>query len=192
MNADKRMSAPARKAIASPENERTLSIAAAWEMAVKNSLGKLKLPLPFGSFLTEHLLQSRIAVIAITIRDLARVEMLPFHLRDPFDRLMAAQALERSWTFVSSNPVFEHSGVDRGARHLHRRPRRRQPAARSARRSSTTAAPLLRESRNNDCRLRRGEPVSPRARTHRLHRERRIGAARHVDRDDRASRVERA
>ncbi|OLB61572.1 MAG: twitching motility protein PilT [Acidobacteria bacterium 13_2_20CM_2_66_4] len=113
MNADKRLSAPARKAIASLENERTLSIAAAWEMAVKSSLGRLKLPLPFGSFLAEHLPQSRIAVIAITIRDLARVEMLPFHHRDPFDRLMAAQALERSLTVVSADPIFEQYGVDR-------------------------------------------------------------------------------
>ena len=113
MNADKRLSAPARKAIASAENERILSIAAAWEMAVKSSLGKLKLQLPVGGFLTEQLPANRIAVIAITIRDLARVEGLPFHHRDPFDRLMAAQALERSLTVVSADPIFERYGLDR-------------------------------------------------------------------------------
>ena len=110
---DKRLSGPARRAIAKPTAVRQLSIASAWELAIKSSLGKLKLPHAVGRFLGEHLPINRIEMLAMTVPDLAHVEVLPFHHRDPFDRLLAAQALERDLAIVSADPVFERYGVTR-------------------------------------------------------------------------------
>jgi PIN domain nuclease of toxin-antitoxin system len=50
---------------------------------------------------------------AVTLRDLTELESLPWHHRDPFDRLMAAQAIQRGLQVVSSDPIFEEYGVDR-------------------------------------------------------------------------------
>jgi PIN domain nuclease of toxin-antitoxin system len=111
--ADRRLSAPARRAIQAPNHERFVSIAVAWEMAIKSSLGKLRLPMPVGRFLGEHLAPNGMSLMAIALGDVERVERLPFHHRDPFDRLMAAQAVERGLTVVSSDPVFEQYGARR-------------------------------------------------------------------------------
>lgn len=113
LNDDRRLSAPARRAIENPGAERFLSIAAAWEMAIKSSLGRLKLPRPLGRFLQEHLPPNHIELLAIGTGDLSVVETLAFHHRDPFDRLMAAQAIERSLAVVSADPVFKKYGVER-------------------------------------------------------------------------------
>jgi len=112
-NDDRRLSARARRAIEDGAAERFLSVAAAWEIAVKSSLGRLKLPLPVGRFLQEHLPRNHIQLLAIGIGDLTTVETLVFHHRDPFDRLMAAQALERELTVISADPIFKKYGVER-------------------------------------------------------------------------------
>jgi PIN domain nuclease of toxin-antitoxin system len=112
-NDDRRLSAPARRAIEDVGSERFLSVAAAWEMAIKSSLGRLKLPVPVGRFLQEHLPRNHIELLAIGIGDLTLVETLVFHHRDPFDRLMAAQALERGLAVVSSDAIFKKYDVER-------------------------------------------------------------------------------
>ena len=110
---DRRLSATARRAIAKPDTVRLLSIASAWELTIKSSLGKLRLPLPAGRFLEEHLPINRIELLAITLGELTRVEALPFHNRDPFDRIIAAQALERDLAIVSADLIFKKYGVKR-------------------------------------------------------------------------------
>lgn len=110
---DKRLPPSARRTIAKAETVRFLSAASAWELSIKSSLDKLRLPLPAGRFLEEQLPLNRIELLAITFADLTRVESLPFHHRDPFDRLMAAQALERDLAIVSIDRVFEEYGVKR-------------------------------------------------------------------------------
>jgi PIN domain nuclease of toxin-antitoxin system len=113
MNADRRLSTRARAAVSDLANERFLSIAAGWEMAIKSSIGKLRLPMPIARFLSEHLPVNQMTLLAIAIDDLGRVETLPFHHRDPFDRLMAAQALERGLAVVSADAMFERYGLHR-------------------------------------------------------------------------------
>jgi PIN domain nuclease of toxin-antitoxin system len=110
---DKRLPPSARRAIAKAEAVRFLSAASAWELSIKSSLDKLRLPLPAGRFLEEQLPLNRIELLAITLADLTRVESLPFHHRDPFDRLIAAQALERGLAIVSTDRIFEKYGVKR-------------------------------------------------------------------------------
>jgi PIN domain nuclease of toxin-antitoxin system len=112
-NDDRRLSTHARRAVEHVANERFISVAAAWEMAIKVSTGKLTLPDAVGPFLREQLPPNRMTLLAVGIDDLGRVSTLPFHNRDPFDRLMAAQALERGMTIVSSDAVFEKYGAKR-------------------------------------------------------------------------------
>ena len=110
---DRRLSAAARRAIANVESARYFSIAGAWELTIKCSIGKLTLALPVGRLLTDHLAANRTDLLGITMADLIRLESLAWHHRDPFDRLMAAQAIERGLSIVSSDEVFEKYGVDR-------------------------------------------------------------------------------
>ena len=82
-------------------------------MAIKASLGKLALAKPLGELLPPLLADSGIELLPIEIGDVARVATLPFHHRDPFDRLLAAQALERGFTIVSIDEAFDQYGVMR-------------------------------------------------------------------------------
>jgi len=82
-------------------------------MAIKSSLGKLDLAKPLGELLPPLLADAGIELLPIEIPDLARVATLPFHHRDPFDRLLAAQALERGFTIVSVDEAFDAYGVAR-------------------------------------------------------------------------------
>ena len=109
----KELSRRARSAIADPRNEALLSLASCWEMAIKLSLGKLRLPGPIERFIPEQLAINGFRQIDIGFRHVARVAGLTFHHRDPFDRLLAAQALEEDLTLVSADAVFRKYGVQR-------------------------------------------------------------------------------
>jgi PIN domain nuclease of toxin-antitoxin system len=113
MEGNERISQRARSEIEAADGLRALSIASAWEMAIKSSLGKLDLAKPLGELLPPLLTDSGIELLPIEIADLHRVATLPFHHRDPFDRLLAAQALERGFTIVSIDEAFDAYGVAR-------------------------------------------------------------------------------
>ena len=107
------LSGRARAAISSPRNECLLSIASCWEMAIKLSLGKLRLPGVFERFIPEQLAANAFQQLTIDFRHVSKVATLPFHHRDPFDRLLAAQAIEEECAIVSADPVFRKYGVKR-------------------------------------------------------------------------------
>ena len=107
------LSKKARAAISNPDNECLLSLASCWEMAIKLSLGKLRLPGVIERFIPEQLAANAISQLAIDFRHVARVVTLPFHHRDPVDRLLAAQALEERCAVVSADPMFQRYGVKR-------------------------------------------------------------------------------
>ena len=107
------LTARARAAIADPRHECLVSLASVWEMAIKARLGKLTLPKPVLTFVPTQLHANGFRQLDIGFRDVARVEMLPDHHRDPFDRLLIAQALERDLPVVTSDKVFRTYGVRR-------------------------------------------------------------------------------
>ena len=109
---DARLSAKARGAVAEA-TEVFLSVASCWEMAIKVSLQKLTLSLPLDRFVSEHLGANQFALLPIELDQVARLTALPFHHRDPFDRLLAAQALHEGLTIVSADPVFRKYRVKR-------------------------------------------------------------------------------
>jgi PIN domain nuclease of toxin-antitoxin system len=90
----------ARAAITDADNECFLSHASIWEMAIKASLGKLKLPSTVERFVVEHCEANGFHLLAITLAHVTSVEGLPFHHRDPFDRLLVAQARHEVMTLV--------------------------------------------------------------------------------------------
>jgi PIN domain nuclease of toxin-antitoxin system len=107
------LSVRARAAIAASANECWVSIASCWEMAIKASLGKLRIPLPLARFVSEHMAENAFRPLAIELRHAAQVAEMPFHHRDPFDRLLAAQALAEDLTVVSADASFDAYGVRR-------------------------------------------------------------------------------
>jgi PIN domain nuclease of toxin-antitoxin system len=103
----------ARKAIASPVNECFLSLASCWELAIKISIGKLKLSQSLDRFVTEQMHVNSFRLLNIEFSHVAKVEQLPFHHRDPFDRLLVAQAISEKMPIVSADSVLTNYGIKR-------------------------------------------------------------------------------
>ena len=92
-------------------NEVRVSVISAWEIALKQSLGKLDLPKPAEKWLPEVLRRTGFAIAELALADALRVSALPWHHRDPFDRLLIAQALEGGYTIVTHDEAFARYGV---------------------------------------------------------------------------------
>jgi PIN domain nuclease of toxin-antitoxin system len=107
------LSRKAKAAIGSVRNECFVSVASGWEIALKVSLGRLRIDGALDRFLPEQLAANGFQPLAIDLKHAARVASLPFHHRDPFDRLLVAQALEEDLAMVTADPVFAKYGVNR-------------------------------------------------------------------------------
>lgn len=107
------LSANAKALLEDGSNELFLSYASVWEMAIKVSLAKLTLPQPYDDFLSEQLSLNDIRLLPLSLAQISAVVSLPFHHRDPFDRLMAAQALVEGLPLVSKDQIFDDYGVQR-------------------------------------------------------------------------------
>jgi PIN domain nuclease of toxin-antitoxin system len=101
----------ARAAVSDPDNEVFVSIASCWELAIKLSLGKLRLSQSLERFIPEQLTRNGFGLLGIEFRHVARIGDLPFHHRDPFDRMLVAQALLDDLAIVSADRVFRKYGV---------------------------------------------------------------------------------
>jgi PIN domain nuclease of toxin-antitoxin system len=107
------LSSKARELIEDSDNDITLSVASLWEMAIKVSLGKLTISQPLNMFMAQQLHLNAINLLNISVDHAAMVATLPFHHRDPFDRLLVAQAIVERLSFLSVDTVFDAYGVDR-------------------------------------------------------------------------------
>ncbi len=113
LSGDPRLSTAARSAIEDPDNERLFSAACAWEIAIKVSLGKLDLHAPFDTLVPGQVEQNGISFLPIRPGHLRRIVRLPFHHRDPFDRLIIAQAIPEEATLISADAKLDDYGVHR-------------------------------------------------------------------------------
>ena len=107
------LSDKAKSVIEDAESEVYLSIASIWEMAIKVSLDKLSLTQPFEKFLEDQLLQNQFTILNISPIHTAVVASLPFHHRDPFDRMLIAQAKSLQIPLVSRDEAFDAYGIVR-------------------------------------------------------------------------------
>ena len=98
--------------LADPAAQRYLSAASVWEIAIKYAVGKLPLPEPPAIYVPERMRLSRFSALAITHVHALAVAVLPPHHRDPFDRVLIAQAQVEGLTLVTADAMFEAYGVD--------------------------------------------------------------------------------
>ncbi len=95
-----------RKLIDDAENQVFVSIVALWEIVIKSSLGKLNFT-SSPKEVQDFLIEKNIHLLDIQIRDLEKLRSLPHLHRDPFDRLMVAQAKANDFRFISQDPKVE-------------------------------------------------------------------------------------
>lgn len=110
---DPQSSAAARALVLDPANRKLVSPATPWEVAIKVCLGKLNIGGPYQGFFPRQMALTSFDYLAVTDDHLAAVAGLPFHHRDPFDRLIAAQALTEGVPVVSADAAFDPYGVTR-------------------------------------------------------------------------------
>jgi len=103
---DTQLSEKAKNLIQDPENQNYLSAASIWEMTIKQSLGKLKLSKPVAEILT-HILNNGVELIDITAEHALKVGELPYHHRDPFDRILIAQSIYLNIPIISKDLRFD-------------------------------------------------------------------------------------
>lgn len=110
---DQRLPAAARDVVTSASSAVFVSAASAWEIATKVRLGKLPGAEGFVSSIGEYLEAQGFAALDISVEHAQRAGSLPGPHRDPFDRMLAAQAQAENLTIVSSDEVFDRYGVVR-------------------------------------------------------------------------------
>ncbi len=110
---DHLLTAAAHAAITNPANDLLLSAATVWEIAIKVGLRKLPLSMPYRQWMTKAIADLGLVLLPITVEYADVQAGLPTHHRDPFDRLLAAQALVESVPVISADAIFDQYGVRR-------------------------------------------------------------------------------
>ena len=111
ITADTRLPAAFRQVIEEPANEVFLSVASIWEAVIKNGLGKLPLPAPPAEYLPRQRALHRIASVPIEEEALAHLATLaPLH-RDPFDRILVAQAIQHDMTMATVDDAVKQYSI---------------------------------------------------------------------------------
>lgn len=108
---DPKLSPRARAAIAAPENDILVSAASAWEIATKYRIGKLPEAGDIVSQFAPYLRKARFTALAVSVEDALLAGSLPGPHRDPFDRMLIAQAKSRSVPLVTIEAIFADYGV---------------------------------------------------------------------------------
>ena len=109
---DFQLSDPARRVFANPDNGVLLSVASVWEIVVKAQRGKLPFPQPAASYIRQQIRKTCVEVLPISLAHVLRVEKLPSHHRDPFDRILLAQAVEERIPIMSTDRAFQAYPVE--------------------------------------------------------------------------------
>jgi PIN domain nuclease of toxin-antitoxin system len=110
---DPLLSTLAKALIEDATNRKLVSLASCWEMAIKAGLGKLKLGEPSGTYISNALSRTGFELLPISLAHATSVESLPLHHRDPFDRLLIAQARIEAVPIVSADIALNPYGVTR-------------------------------------------------------------------------------
>ena len=105
---DPRLSRRARELVTSGRNELFLSVTCVWEILTKTQTGKLRLAESAQKFVAEQLTANNIQVLPLTLDHVFRLEQLPLHHRDPFDRILIAQSLEEEFPILSADPLLKN------------------------------------------------------------------------------------
>jgi PIN domain nuclease of toxin-antitoxin system len=107
-----RLAPAALEALRDPRTDVFVSAVSAWEIAIKVAIGKLRIPLPPTQWVAERMARSRLTGLSIEIRHAVRIAALPRHHRDPFDRMLAAQAEVEGLRLATRDRSFAAYGID--------------------------------------------------------------------------------
>jgi len=105
-DAPERLSQDMLSALENETNSLFLSVASVWEMQIKTQLGKLKLSLPLKELVESQREANDLQLLSVELAHVLTLDALPFHHKDPFDRLLIAQSIEEDVTLVSADSKF--------------------------------------------------------------------------------------
>ena len=108
-----RLSEAVRRNIFDPSNDKLISAASAWEITTKHRLGKLPGADPIASDIAGAIAAQGFEELPVFVADAARAGALPGPHRDPFDRMLIAQALSRNLALISNESIFDRYGIRR-------------------------------------------------------------------------------
>ncbi len=108
-----RLTKKARKCFLNEENKLFLSLASVWEIAIKASLDRLEFTKPIDELLPDQIRSNDISLLHIEMGHVLRVAKLPFHHRDPFDRLLVAQSLVENMPLLSADNHLDFYDINR-------------------------------------------------------------------------------
>ena len=111
ISGDERLSQRAKQIFTGP-SDLWLSVASIWEILIKVQVGKMPLPLPTGPYIVKKLVENRIETLPVSRDHVLRVETLPMHHRDPFDRMLIAQSLEEKLPLATADKVFTRYPIE--------------------------------------------------------------------------------
>ena len=111
--APERFNPHARTLVEDADNQLLFSAASSWEIAIKWALGKLELPEPPDAYVPARLRSSSVTPLAIEHSHALGVARLEPHHRDPFDRILIAQAMVEAVPILTADHVFAHYPVER-------------------------------------------------------------------------------
>jgi len=112
ITADHRLSQRSIEVISDGNNELLFSAASGWEIAIKAGLGRLDVPDPLDRFVSEHLFRNHIGVLPVHLSHALQAYTLPQLHRDPFDRLLVAQAQVERLPLLSSDRRLAEYDLD--------------------------------------------------------------------------------
>lgn len=98
-------------ALGDKANDLVLSVASVWEMQIKTQIGKLRLRMPLEKIIDEYQRANGLQLLPIEYKHVVALNQLPFHHKDPFDRLLIAQAIAEDFTLVSADSRFSAYAV---------------------------------------------------------------------------------
>jgi PIN domain nuclease of toxin-antitoxin system len=104
---------PTRDLLEQKTNSLYLSVASPWEVAIKVSIGKMNLPQSIRQIVQTEISKNGLNLLDIKLAHLDVIERLPFHHKDPFDRLIIAQSQTEGFAVVSIDAAFDAYGVNR-------------------------------------------------------------------------------
>ncbi len=110
---DPRIRPDLRERIANENNQKLLSKASVWEVAIKQSIGKLNFARPFRDVIEQQLATNGIDLLDISLAHIEIVASLPRHHRDPFDRLIIAQGIVENLPIISADTIFDAYPIQR-------------------------------------------------------------------------------
>jgi PIN domain nuclease of toxin-antitoxin system len=110
---DRRLSQSAAQRISGPEARVIVSVVSLWEIVIKTGLGKMLLHQPVADLWRESIAHNEMEVLNVAAPHVLALASLPLHHRDPFDRLLIAQAISEGHQIISADTAFDAYPVDR-------------------------------------------------------------------------------